>query len=152
MVGLHGEKLNRRSSAMGRFEVEVELTNNNDLVRAAAGDIPATNVRRAVTRGLVDTGATRLVLPGAIVAQLGLDRSGKIGVRYADGRSGQRDLAQSVHLTLLGRSSIFNAVVEPARETALIGAIVLEDLDFVVDCANQRLVPRDPKQIISEIE
>ena len=42
--------------------------------------------------------------------------------------------------------------VEPGRESALIGAIVLEDLDFLVDCAGQRLVPRDPKHIISEVE
>jgi hypothetical protein len=47
---------------------------------------------------------------------------------------------------------LVNAIVEPARESALIGAIVLEDLDLLVDCANQRLVPRDPNQIISEIE
>jgi hypothetical protein len=31
-------------------------------------------------------------------------------------------------------------------------AIVLEDLDFLVDCTAQRLVPRDPKQIISVAE
>ena len=35
---------------------------------------------------------------------------------------------------------------------ALIGAIVLEDLDLLVDCTNQRLVPRDPKYVVSEIE
>jgi len=26
------------------------------------------------------------------------------------------------------------------------------DLDFLIDCTGQRLVPRDPNQIISEIE
>jgi hypothetical protein len=29
---------------------------------------------------------------------------------------------------------------------------VLEDLDLLVDCAHQRLVPRDPRFVISEIE
>jgi len=29
---------------------------------------------------------------------------------------------------------------------------VLEDLDLVVDCTRQTLAPRDPKQIISEVE
>jgi hypothetical protein len=29
---------------------------------------------------------------------------------------------------------------------------VLEGLDFVVDCTAGRLVPRDPEQIVSEIE
>ena len=38
------------------------------------------------------------------------------------------------------------------RTTALLGAIVLEDLDFVADCANQRLVPRDPNRITAEVE
>jgi len=35
---------------------------------------------------------------------------------------------------------------------ALIGAIVLEDLDLLVDCQNQRVVPRDPSGAIYEIE
>jgi hypothetical protein len=52
----------------------------------------------------------------------------------------------------LGRHGVFTAVVEPKRESALIGAIVLEDLDFVVDCTTQRLVPRDPRYVVSEIE
>jgi len=30
--------------------------------------------------------------------------------------------------------------------------IVLEDLDFLVDCNKQRLVPRDPDFVVSEIE
>jgi hypothetical protein len=53
---------------------------------------------------------------------------------------------------LQGRDSIFKAAVEPKRDTALIGAIVLEDLDFLVDCEKQRLVPRDPRFIVSEAE
>jgi hypothetical protein len=57
-----------------------------------------------------------------------------------------------VRLHLQGRDGIFTAVVEPKRDTALIGAIVLEDLDFLVDCQKQRLVPRDPDFVVSEIE
>jgi hypothetical protein len=34
----------------------------------------------------------------------------------------------------------------------LIGAIVMEDLDFLVDCAIQTLQPRDPNGIVGEIE
>jgi hypothetical protein len=36
------------------------------------------------------------------------------------------------------------AIIEPKRETALIGAIVLEYLDLLVDCTAQKVVPRDP--------
>lgn len=50
------------------------------------------------------------------------------------------------------RAVIFKAIAEPRRKDVLIGAIVLEDLDLVVDCRTQRLHPRDPKQILAEIE
>jgi hypothetical protein len=53
---------------------------------------------------------------------------------------------------LLGREGIFNAIVEPDRTDALVGAIVLEDLDLIVDCATQSVHPRDPDSIISEVE
>lgn len=141
-----------REPGMGRFSVEVEMANDKDLVRAEAGLISPDQVRRARVRGVVDSGATRLVIPESLARQLGLETSGNIQVRYADGRTADRQIAQRIHLTYGGRDSVFNAIVEPGRESALIGAIVLEDLDFLVDCGGQRLVPRDPKQIISEAE
>jgi predicted aspartyl protease len=141
-----------REPGMGRCSVEVELANDADLVRADAGLISTDQVRRARIRGVVDSGTTRLVIPESVARQLGLDTSGTVQVRYADRRTANRQMARRVHLSFDGRESIFNAVVEPGRESALIGAIVLEDLDLLVNCTAQRLVPRDPKQIISEAE
>jgi hypothetical protein len=59
---------------------------------------------------------------------------------------------QEVYVKLQGRDGVFTAIVEPKRRTALIGAIILEDLDFLVDCTKRRLVPRDPRYVVSEIE
>jgi predicted aspartyl protease len=93
------------------------------------------------------------VLPEAVAKKLGLPvKKKKIKVRYADGRKGMRAEVDEVRLYLLDRDGVFSAVVEPKRETALIGAIVLEDLDLLVDCAHLRLVPRDPDFVVSEIE
>jgi predicted aspartyl protease len=104
-------------------------------------------------QGLVDPGATRMVLPAAVVKELGLSiKDQKIQVRYADGRRALRKEVAGVHVAVQGRSGLFQAVVEPKPETALIGAIVLEDLDFLVDCGKQRLVPRDPDFVVNEIE
>jgi hypothetical protein len=36
--------------------------------------------------------------------------------------------------------------------TVLAGAIVLEDLDFLVDGITQTLRPRDPRRIVAEVE
>ena len=137
---------------MGRFSVELELSNNRDLVKAEDGELPTAQVRRVRVQGLVDTGASRLVLPKSVANQLGLKATGKIGVRYADRRRAVRAVVDNVHVSLLGRSSVFKATVEPRRKTALIGAIVLEDLDFIVDPLGERLLPRHPKMIIAEAE
>jgi hypothetical protein len=56
------------------------------------------------------------------------------------------------YVELLGRHGTFTAVVEPKRETVLLGAIVLRDLDLLVDCPHERVVPRDPKMETQEIE
>jgi predicted aspartyl protease len=137
---------------VGRFSVDIELANNDDLALVRRGMLPADHVRRLTVPGLVDPGATRLVLPKAVVEQLGLPLGKKIKVGYADGRTAQRYVAEGVYLELLGRHSTFTAIVEPKRTTALIGAIVFEDLDLLVDCKEQRVVPRDPRGEMFEIE
>jgi predicted aspartyl protease len=137
---------------MGRFSIEVELANLADVLGATNGQLSPEKVRRAIVRGVVDTGATRLVLPESVVNQLGLEIAGTIKVNYADSRTAERAIVRYVQLKYRGREGAFSATVEPDRQTALIGAIVLEDLDFVVDCTAGRLVPRDPKQVVSEEE
>lgn len=98
------------------------------------------------------SGAAKLALPARAVAQLGLKAIGEATVKYADQRTATCPVVEDVRVELLGRHGTFSATVEPARTTALIGAIVLEDLDFFADCAKQRLVPRDPDRIVTEIE
>ena len=136
----------------GRFNIDFEVANYVDVIKAQEGSLRPDQVRRLMMRGVVDSGAARFVLPQAVVKQLGLPITGKVQVRYADGRRASRSAAQGAYVKILGRDSTFTAVVEPKRETALIGAIVLEDLDLLVDCQHQRLVPRDPRVAIYEIE
>jgi predicted aspartyl protease len=137
---------------MGRFSVEFEVSNREDIALARHRAIRPEQVRRVKLKGVVDSGATRLVLPKNVVERLGLPITGKVRVKYADGRKAVRNTVDDVYVELLGRSSVFKAAVEPKRTTALIGAIVLEDLDFLIDSTHQRLIPRDPKMIISEAE
>jgi predicted aspartyl protease len=142
----------RGGNGVGRFSVEFEVANNDDLALMYRGLLPPDQVRRETIQGVVDSGATKLVLPQAVVKRLGLRLGDKIQVRYADGRKVQREGAEGVYVQLLGRHGTFTAIVEPRRKTALVGAIVLEDLDLLVDCVAQRVVPRDPHGAIYEIE
>lgn len=137
---------------MGRFAVEMEVANDVDMAQLESGKLGRRKVRRMNLRGVVDSGAARLVLPKAVVEELGLTPAGKLRVRYADGRSALRQTVKRVYVELLGRSGSCTAIVEPNRTAALIGAIVLEDLDLLVDCSNEKLVPRDPRFVVSEIE
>jgi predicted aspartyl protease len=132
--------------------IEFEVANYDDLVRVRDGTLPPDRARRQTIRGIVDSGASRLVLPQSVVRQLGLPMGGTINVHYADGRAAKRREAGAAWVKILGRHSTFPVVVEPRRQTALIGAIVLEDLDLLVDCHTQQLIPRDPSGPIYEIE
>jgi predicted aspartyl protease len=140
------------ANGLGRFSVEFEVANNDDLALVRRGMLEPNKVRRQMIQGVVDPGAAMLVLPQTVARQLGLPLGRKVKVRYADGRRAQRSEAKGAFVTLLGRDDTFSAIVEPKRETALIGAIVLEALDLLVDCKKQRLVPRDPEGEFFEIE
>jgi predicted aspartyl protease len=137
---------------VGRFSIDFEVANDEDLVRAKSGLITPAEVRRTRLSGVVDTGATRLVLPATVASALGLPETGTVTVRFADGRQGRKKTVGHVYLEIQNRGSVFSAVVEPGRTDALIGAIVLEELDLIPDCTRQALVPRDPRGIFAEID
>ena len=137
---------------MGRFPIEIEVANYGDLTMTQRGLLPPDQVRREKIQGMVDTGATQLVLPEAVVKRLGLPLGSTVNVRYADGRKARRRRVDGVSVQLLGRDGVFTAICEPKRETALVGAIVLEDLDLLVNCVAQQVVPRDPSGATYEIE
>ena len=133
-----------------QVSTEVELLNDEDLMDAEARMISPHQVRRMRIRAVVKNRYIRMVIPESVAQQLGFDISGQTLVRYSDGRTAQRPIAQRIRVACCGRASVFNAVVEPGLETARLGSIVLETLDLVVDAATGSLQPRDPKQIISE--
>ena len=92
------------------------------------------------------------MLPESAVGALGLRETGETSVRFADGRRVKRKVVGDVELSIFGRTGVFSAVVEPGRDDALVGAIVLEELDLIVDCVSQKLKPRDPDTTITEVE
>jgi predicted aspartyl protease len=142
----------RGANGVGRFNIEFKVANNDDLALMRRDLLPPHQVRRETIPGIVDSGATMLVLPEAVVKRLGLPMGDRIKVRYTDGRRVQRQAADRAFVELLGRHGTFTAITEPRRETALIGAIVLEGLDLLADCQAQRVVPRHPRGAIYEIE
>lgn len=137
---------------MGRVTVGLILSSEQDITLSEKGLLAPEKIRRVSIQGVVDTGVTRLVLPESVVHHLGLPQIGEVTVRDANQVRETRPLVKSAHVQIQNRASTFTAIAAANRSDALIGAIVLEELDFVVDCVGQRLVSREFDRILAEIE
>jgi predicted aspartyl protease len=136
---------------MGLVVVEFSVANNVDVAKAAEGSLPPDQVRQVQVKGMVDTGANWLVLPQAVATELGLPPTKPMLVRFGDGRLEFRDVVEQAWVEIFDRHGTFRAIVEPHRPDALIGAIVLEDLDLLVDGSNQMLQPRNPEHMTGNV-
>jgi predicted aspartyl protease len=124
---------------MGQVHVQVILTNYREAVLARLGQLDASQVHRYETEALIDTGATRSVLPPAVAERLGLIRLDHIEAQYANGTFEEVDLSEVFTIELLGRRANEDAMIMGAH--ILLGVTVLEKLDLMVDCNRHRLIP-----------
>ena len=133
---------------MGRVSVTFELSNYRDVLLARHGHLTPDRVRRVTVEGVVEPKAMQMILPKSVVDQLGLPVS-KLPALHMGWKC---DMVNDAFVQLLGRSGVHNAIVDPNRTQALLGAIVMTDLDLIVDGRKNELVPRDPNGIICEVE
>ena len=124
---------------MGQVHVQVILTNHREAVMARLGQLDASRVHRYETEALIDTGAVRSTIPAAVAERLGLFRLRKTDAKYADGRVEEVDMTEAVTVEILGRETEMNPMI--LGEQILLGVMVLEGLDLMVDCNRNRLVP-----------
>ena len=90
---------------------------------------------------VIDTGATLLVLPQNLVDQLGLRKIREAKVRYGNNKIELKWVYGAVILELKGRVGIFEVLAEVPTAQPLIGQLVLEALDLVVDPRARTLIP-----------
>jgi predicted aspartyl protease len=102
----------------------------------------------------VDTGATLLVLPESTVLNLKFPKIRKQLVRYANGETAEKDIVGGIEVEICGRKGWFEAIVEPNRKIALLGAIIMETLDLIVEPRELKIYPspRSPDLPMAEIE
>ena len=124
---------------MGQVRVQVILTNHREAVMARLGQFDASRVHRYATEALIDTGAVRSTIPAAVADRLALFRIRRTEVKYADGRVEEVDMTEALTIEMLGRETEISAMV--LGEHMLLGVTVLAELDLMVDCTRNRLVP-----------
>ncbi len=133
---------------MGEVKVELGLENAVDRGLFRQRYITEDQIRTARVRALVDSGAVMLVLPQDLVEVLGLEEVGKAIVAYADERREERPIAGIVTVRVGTRITSLNCIVGPPSSEPLLGQVVLETMDLLVDCVQQKLLPRPESPIL----
>jgi clan AA aspartic protease len=114
---------------MGKVVEKVKLTNLFDTVRSVE------------VEAVIDTGATMMVLPQDIVNELGLRKIREVKARYANNRTELKSVYGVATIEIKGRAGNFDVLAEAEGSQPLIGQVVLEVLDLVVDPRTRRLIP-----------
>jgi clan AA aspartic protease len=114
---------------MGKVIEKVKLTSLFD------------SMKTREVEAVIDTGATMLVLPQNVVDELGLRKIRDAKVKYANNKVEPKWVYGAVTIELHGRVGIFEALAEDAGSQPLVGQIVLEALDLVVDPRTRTLIP-----------
>jgi predicted aspartyl protease len=125
---------------MGKVVVQTQIENLQDIFELEQGRRPPEDVRRVqVDDALVDTGATMLSLPRAVIRDLGLKQRRTRTARTTAGVLAF-GIFEPVRLTIQDRDCIVEVAEIPDECPVLIGQIPLEALDLVVDPLAQKLV------------
>jgi len=125
---------------MGKVTTRIKVENWFDSELVAAG-VRKEKPRCVETEALVDTGAVKFYLQSSVIQQLGLHPVGEIKMRTMSNRAESRTVFSPVALEIQGRTGRFDVVEVPDSLPNIVGQIPLEDLDWVVDCKNRKLIP-----------
>ena len=125
---------------MGRVTVAAKIENYDDLADLRRGRLQPGEVRTIeVPDALVDTGASGLSLPRAMIEQLGL-----APVRQRNARTSAGPIVvniyESVRLTIQERVHLTDVMELPDDCPVLIGQQPLGTMDFVVAPPGRRLI------------
>ena len=126
---------------MGKVVEKVKVTNFKD---------PSKSLE---IKAVIDTGATMSVLPMDIIQRLGLEKIEDVNVRYADNRVEKKEVYGWIILEIAGRRAVFDVLAENKGAQPLIGQIVLERLDLVIEPSERKVIPnpRSPETPMIEI-
>ena len=128
------------TTTMGKVIVTAKIESLEDLLAVQRGKLTADKVRNVdVADALVDTGSIMFGMPQRLIAPLGLLPFRTRTVRTAGGLT-TLTLYNAVRLTVQGRDCHCDVMELPDDCPVLIGQIPLEQLDFVIDPMNQRLI------------
>ncbi|WP_017718929.1 hypothetical protein [Kamptonema formosum] len=125
--------------SQGAVKVKVKLTNPLDEYFVEQGQLDPSQVHTCEIDALVDRRKVRTFMPVEVMRLLDLRVQWQEVLKFADGSEKVVSHTESVKIELLGRETSVDTIV--AGDEVVIGQVVLELLDLVVDEENQRVIP-----------
>jgi clan AA aspartic protease len=125
---------------MGRTSEKVLIHNFADIAFAEKGYIKPSEIRSIEIDAIVDTGAAYLCLPPKVIKELGLLFAKFTSVKTGNGKLELR-IFNGAEITIKERT-IQMQVMENKDDSvpSLIGYLVLETMDWVVDPKNKEII------------
>ena len=105
--------------------------------------IGADAVSSRTLEAIVDTGASYLTVPAALLAELGIEATDRETFVLADGREVERDVGE-VRVRILGRTATTTVIFAVGSDPVLLGAHALESLRLAVDPRSESLIAFTP--------
>ena len=125
---------------MGRITEKVKIQNFGDILKVKENIISEDQIRTVELDAVADTGATYLCLPPEVIEKLGLLYARTRIVTTANGEV-ERRIYQGAVITIKDRYEQMSVMMNDEKTPPLIGYLVLEALDFVVDPKAQKIIP-----------
>jgi len=125
---------------MGRTTEKLIIMNYGDVLKASEGIIDTDQIRIVEIDAIVDTGATYVCISRDDIERLGLPFHNVVEIKTANGKESRRTF-KGAEIELKGRSFVMQVLENDNDTPALIGYLLLEALDFVVDPKTQSVIP-----------
>jgi len=131
---------------MGLVYAEIDLTSIDDIVLNRRGFLDKDKIKQVRINALVDSGAYMLSINETVRAQLDLPFIEKQFGTLADESLIEVDVVGPVEVRFENRRTTVDAIVLQGDAEVLLGAILMEDMDVLIDPRQQKLVvnPKHP--------
>ncbi len=119
---------------------EIELINALDLGMARHYVIGEEEVKRMHVKMLVDTGSEYMCINESVQQQLQFPFREKRKAQLANGDVVEFDVVGPIDVRFKNRMCITTAMVLPGDNEMLLGAIIMEDMDVLIDPHRRELI------------
>jgi clan AA aspartic protease len=125
---------------MGLIYAELELINADEIALANRNIIGIDDIKRITVNMLVDSGSYYMCINETVKEQLDLSVIEKRKGQLANGQIVEYDVVGPIEVKFKNRRCHVDAMVLPGDSEMLLGAIPMEDMDFLIHPLRQELI------------